>query len=136
MTGGRAPRGQLRLAGADRGSATIWVLCGALTVLALGLVVLSRSEIVLARHRVEAAADLAALAAASRIGVDASTSAMCARAQEVARSNGAGLDSCQVQLGPGGRTGTVTVRVSAPLHVAVIGSARVRSSARAGRLPG
>ncbi|MGI8879423.1 MAG: Rv3654c family TadE-like protein [Jatrophihabitans sp.] len=136
MTRARVRRRPLRPAVRDRGSATIWVLCGALTVLALGLVVLARSEIVLARHRVEAAADLAALAAASGIGVDASSSAMCSRARQVARSNGAGLDSCQVQLGPDGRTGTVTVRVSAQLHVAVIGSTRVSSSARAGRLPG
>ena len=48
----------------DRGSASIWVLATALVVLAFGYAVTLRGLAVLARHRADAAADLAALAAA------------------------------------------------------------------------
>ncbi len=121
---------------ADRGAATIWVLCGALLIMGLALVVLSRGEVVLARHRAESAADLGALAAAGGIGVDGSTGQLCARAQRVVHANGLHLDKCTVHVAADGRTGTVAVRVSKRVRVAIVGSVRVTSGARAGRLPG
>ena len=53
----------------DRGSATIWVLACCALLLVVGRSSALRTAAVLARHRAEGAADLAALAAAGRIGV-------------------------------------------------------------------
>jgi secretion/DNA translocation related TadE-like protein len=117
----------------DRGAAALWVLaCGAI-VLAVGLLVLVRSLAVLARHRAESAADLAALAAAARIGVGGDP---CAAADAVAAANDARLGSCLVALGPGGRSGTVRVVVIAHADLPVVGGREVSARARAGRLPG
>lgn len=116
----------------DRGAAAVWVLgCGAV-VLAVGLFVLVRSLAVLARHRAETAADLAALAAASRIGVGGDP---CTSAGAVAAANGATVSSCLVRLGPGGRSGTVRVEVRAEADLPVVGARTVTARARAGRLP-
>lgn len=117
----------------DRGSATIWVLGCALLVLLVGTVCFVRGLAVLARHRAESAADLAALGGASRIGTAASP---CAVAADLAGRNGARLISCVVRVDPDGRSGTVLVRVSAPATLPVVGAREVTASARAGRLPG
>jgi len=55
--------------GAERGSATIWVLACCALVMLVGFLGVARTQAVLARHRAGAAADLAALAGAGRIGV-------------------------------------------------------------------
>jgi len=116
----------------DRGAAAVWVLgCGAV-VLAVGLLVLVRSLAVLARHRAETAADLAALAAAARIGVGGDP---CAAAGSVAAANDARLRSCVVTLGAGGRSGTVRVTVIARADLPGTGAEMVTARARAGRLP-
>lgn len=116
----------------DRGAAAVWVLgCGAV-VLAVGLLVLVRSLAVLARHRAETAADLAALAAAGRIGVGGDP---CSAAGAVAAANNARLRSCVVALGVGGRSGTVRVEVVARADLPVVGGREVSARARAGRLP-
>jgi secretion/DNA translocation related TadE-like protein len=119
----------------ERGSASIWVLTGGVLVLSIALVVMVRTTAVLARHRAEAAADLSALAAAAGIGVDASSSVICARALRIARVNGADLRDCQVRADPSGRSGEVRVRVSLTVRLAGIGTRTVNASARAGRLP-
>lgn len=127
---GRPPRGRR---GSDRGSAAVWVLACSAVVLAVGAVVVVRTLAVLARHRAEAAADLAALAAAGRIGVGGDP---CTAARAVAAANGATVRSCAVWLDPSGRSGTVRVRVSVRADLPVVGLRAADARARAGRLPG
>ncbi|MET9411323.1 Rv3654c family TadE-like protein [Streptomyces sp. NPDC002935] len=78
----------------DRGSATVWTV-GAIAVLcAVFGVVLAMGQAVLVRHRAAGAADLSALAAADHWS-DGGTAA-CARADRVARAQGARLVRCAV----------------------------------------
>lgn len=137
----------------ERGSAVVWVLaCGAL-LLAIGAVVSARTAAVLARHRVEAAADLAALAGAGALGGPGDP---CAAAARVAARNDTDLVSCVVvppadtgttadgtadgTAGVGGDVGggggdTVSVRVRATLDLPLVGRREATASARAGRGP-
>ena len=118
----------------DRGSASIWVLAGGVLVLAVSLIVMVRTTAVLARHRAESAADLAALAAAGGIGLDGSPQLICARAARIAAANSAGLSRCSVTEAITGRSGTVSVRVFTTVRLAGIGVRTVSADARAGRL--
>lgn len=115
----------------DRGSASIWVLAACGLLLLIGTAGVLRSEAVLARHRAESAADLAALAAAGQIGISTD---VCAAARTTAAANGATLDSCGPELAVDGRSGTVRVRVRLLAHLPVAGVRTVRASARAGRI--
>ncbi|MER6473374.1 Rv3654c family TadE-like protein [Streptomyces collinus] len=85
--GARRPR-------SDRGSATVWSL-GAITVLCVVFgAVLALGQAVAVRHRAAGGADLAALAAADHWfegGPEA-----CARAERVARAQGARLVRCAI----------------------------------------
>jgi secretion/DNA translocation related TadE-like protein len=87
--------------------------------LAAGTVLLGQA--VLARHRAEAAADLAALAAAAAHGGDG-----CRRATAVAARNGAVLRRCRDAPDL-----SVTVEVSVPLQ-GVLRAHAARARARAG----
>jgi secretion/DNA translocation related TadE-like protein len=91
----QAARLAVRLAavrGGDRGSATVWSVA-AIAVLCLVFgVVLAMGQAVVARHRAAGGADLAALAAADH-WADGGTAA-CARADRVARAQGARLVRC------------------------------------------
>jgi secretion/DNA translocation related TadE-like protein len=107
------------------------VSCCAL-LLVLGGVATVRALAVLARHRAEAGADLAALAAAGRIGVGDDA---CSAASENARRNGVRLRSCRLQLAADGRSGTVALTVVLRVHLPVVGQRDVVASARAARLP-
>lgn len=137
-------------AGTERGSASIWVLACCVLLVAVGAAGVTRTEAVLARHRAEAAADLAALAAAGRIGVvDAGAAghgpagpggvpgdeAVCAAARAIAVANQAEVSACTTNLGADGRSGTVLVRVSASVRLPLVGGRTVGASARAARLP-
>jgi secretion/DNA translocation related TadE-like protein len=122
-----------RLHNGDRGSAAVWVLACSAVVLAVGAVVVVQTLAVLARHRAEAAADLAALAAAGRIGAGGDP---CAAARVVAAANGATVRACRVSLDPSGRSGTVRVQVSARVDLPLVGPRQTGARARAGRLPG
>ena len=115
----------------DRGSASIWVLacCGLVAVIAYAGVL--RTSAVLARHRVETAADLAGLAAAGRIGVGGD---LCGAAVEIAAANGARVIECVPTLAADGRSGEVSVRLAMVVRLAVVGTRTVVASARAGRL--
>lgn len=124
--------GRIRAAG-DHGSGTIWVLAGSTILLLLALVVALRTTVAVARHRVESSADLAALAAAGRIGLVADGVSACAAADPIARANGGSLLDCRVTLQPDGRSGTVAVRVETKVGLPVVGSISVTASARAGR---
>lgn len=118
---------------ADRGSATVWLLaCCALLMVVAGAATL-RTLAVLARHRAESSADLAALAAAGRIGVSGDS---CPTAARVAQRNGARLGSCRLRLDPDGRSGSVVVSVILIARLPVVGGREIRATARAGRLPG
>ena len=111
----------------------MWVAGCCAVVLVVATVVVLRSLAVLARHRAESGADLAALAAAGEIGV---SDRGCEAAGRIAARNGAQVRSCRLRLDPGGRSGTVVVRVSLVVRLPVLGTQVVIASARAGRLPG
>lgn len=104
--------------------------CSAL-VLLVGVAVSLRAGAVLARHRAESAADLAALAAAGRIGL---ADDVCAPAGPIARANGGVLVRCRATLAADGRSGTVDVEVSVAVRLAGVGERQATASARAGRL--
>lgn len=129
MTTGAAAAG--RRLESERGSATIWVLACCALLVAVSAVVVVRSLAVLARHRAESGADLAAVAAAGRIGLD---DRACAVATRIAAQNGGRLRSCTLQLDATGRTGTVTVAVAVRLRLPIVGSQSVTATARAARL--
>jgi secretion/DNA translocation related TadE-like protein len=116
----------------ERGSASIFVLVGAALLLLIGLSVAVRTTAVLARHRAESAADLAALAGAAQIGVSSNP---CSAAQEIARANRARLVDCRADVDDSGRSGTVITQVEVDVSFAVIGRRTVRCAARAARLP-
>ncbi len=125
-----------------RGSATIWVLGCCVLLLTIGTVAMVRGLAVLARHRAESSADLAALAAAGRIGIATNG---CAVAADIAIRNGTRLVACTVIVNGSdgsdgsdgsGRSGTVTVAVAEAVRLPLVGSVVVRATARAGRLPG
>jgi secretion/DNA translocation related TadE-like protein len=96
-------------AGPDRGSGTVLMLALVIFSGFLVLVTAVLAAAIVARHRAEAAADLAALAAAS--GLSASDG--CAEASRIAAANGSRLEKCRrlpdgsmlvgVQLQSGGR---------------------------------
>ena len=117
----------------DRGSASIWVLATGLVVLAFGYAVTLRGLAVLTRHRADAAADLAALAAADRIGVGGDP---CSAARNIAGDNHAVLTGCTPDVASDGRSGTVRVTVRVRAEFPVVGDVETTSTARAGRLPG
>jgi secretion/DNA translocation related TadE-like protein len=113
----------------QRGAATVLVL-PFVGVLALVTVVLAfQGGVLVTQRRVQAAADLAALAGAAALqrGQDG-----CAAASAVAGRNGARLSDCQVS-GVAGRDVVVTAERDGP---AVLGrSVTVEASARAGPGP-
>ena len=118
--------------GRDRGSASIWVLACCALLMVIGGVITVRGLAVLARHRAESGADLAALAAAGRIGV---ASDECLAAARIARINGAALRECAVRVTPDGRSGQVTVSVAVRVRLPIVGARQVVASARAAREP-
>lgn len=116
----------------ERGSASIWVLaCCALLMSVAGAVTV-RTLAVLARHRAEASADLAALAGAGQIGVSGRE---CAAAARVAARNGARLRACSVRLAPDGRSGTVSVSIEVAARLPIVGARVIVATARAAREP-
>lgn len=109
----------------DRGSATVWVLalCGVLVSLGAAGVLVGGA--VTGRHRAEAAADLAALAAAGR--AVSGVADPCAAAGSVASADGAVLESCTVLPG-----GVVEVRVTVGVMLGPLGRRQATARARAG----
>ncbi|HEV7656135.1 MAG TPA: Rv3654c family TadE-like protein [Mycobacteriales bacterium] len=108
----------------DRGSVTIWAAALAgLIWLSCSAAVLYGSAVV-GRHRVETAADLAALAAAVR--VPDGTSRACRAATSIAGRNGAVLQVCRV-VGD-----DVEVVVSRPIRLGGLGVREATARARAG----
>ncbi|USQ82669.1 flp pilus-assembly TadE/G-like family protein [Streptomyces phaeoluteigriseus] len=79
---------------ADRGSATVWTLAVIAVLCVVFGAALALGQAVLARHRAAGGADLAALAAADH-WTDG-TEAACARADRLARAQGARLVRCVI----------------------------------------
>lgn len=119
---------------ADEGVASV-VAAGLVALLALtGVAGIALGQFALARQRVAAAADLAALAAATRLLRGGTDDDVCARAAAVASPAGAQVVRCEV-------SGTeVAVRLSAPappllarfVAWAEPGAAAVQAESRAG----
>jgi secretion/DNA translocation related TadE-like protein len=108
----------------DRGSATVW-LAGLAALIGLTVTVGTvHGAGVLARHRAETAADLAALAGAVR-AADGLTGA-CPTAAQVALRNGGSLTACEES------GGDVQVEVSAPVRLGRLGVLTATARARAG----
>jgi secretion/DNA translocation related TadE-like protein len=119
-----SPRLRARGSGPDHGSGVVLALGLIATTVILALAVVAWGAAALARHRAEAAADLAALAAAS------APSAGCARAARVAAVNGGDLAGCQVN-----GDGSVVVRVTVRVAATVVGPGLATAVARAGQPP-
>ncbi|RFS87104.1 hypothetical protein D0T12_02310 [Actinomadura spongiicola] len=111
--------------GADRGSGTIWVVAFAAVIWVGGVAAVAVGGVRAARHRADAAADLAALAGAGRV-MEGQVGA-CGRAKSIAAESGARLVRCQVQ-GEDVEV-SVTVDVLVPMG---LGAMTVGSRARAG----
>lgn len=106
---------------ADKGSGTVWVLAFAAVIWVGGVAAVAVGGVRGVRHRADAAADLAALAGASRVAEGAGVA--CGKARSIAAESGARLAQCRVQ------GEVVEVSVVIPLRV---GSLKVVSRARAG----
>ncbi|MGW2641768.1 Rv3654c family TadE-like protein [Streptomyces sp. NPDC001348] len=78
----------------DRGSATVWGVVAVAVLCAVFGTALALGQAVVARHRAAGGADLAALAAADRWADGTATA--CARADRVARAQGARLVRCAI----------------------------------------
>lgn len=120
----------------DEGSGTVLVLSLVAVVAVLAMSVGLLGTVVLARHRAESAADLAALAAAD-LFLDPLTPAPggaggdpCRQARIVAEANGARLVECRGDL-----ASAVTVRVAVALPGALGPLGPAFAVARAGRSP-
>jgi secretion/DNA translocation related TadE-like protein len=107
----------------DEGSATVWILASGLVLVLAAVAIAMAGAGTVARHRAQAAADLAALAGALRTWDG--EQAACQRAAEISARNGAQLVSCHLD----GLDVVVAVEV-APALLAGIGVAR--AAARAG----
>lgn len=116
----------------DRGSATLWMLGLATLISAISMVAVVRGSAVLYRHRLEAAADLSALAGAAEIGRSAQDP--CQAAARIADANGVRLDHCTTELDIAGRSGTVAVELSALVDLPLVGNRIIQARARAGRV--
>jgi secretion/DNA translocation related TadE-like protein len=108
----------------DRGGATVSALAVGLLCVSVAAVFAAAGAATVARHRAQAAADLAALAGAvhASYGQDPA----CAQARRIASANGARLVACRVD----GLDVVVTAEVTPAGVAAVVGVAR--ASARAG----
>ncbi|GAC1327239.1 MAG: hypothetical protein NVSMB13_13320 [Mycobacteriales bacterium] len=116
----------MRVTDRDRGSATVWLLGLSLLLWTLTGAALLVGEAVVVRHRVEAAADLAALAAAERALAGARPA--CAAAVQVASEAGAALVRCAVV----GRLSEVTAERRPAGLLGLAGPVRARARAGPG----
>jgi secretion/DNA translocation related TadE-like protein len=119
VTARRGPR--------DGGSGSVVVVGACAALLSLLLVVLALASAVVARHRAEAAADLAALAGAD-VAVGRATGDPCARAAAVLHAQGAAAGVCAVAA-----DGSVTVTALVPAAGAAGLLGPARATARAGQ---
>jgi secretion/DNA translocation related TadE-like protein len=107
----------------EAGSATVWVVTAMAVVLSVGGVCGSVGVVAVERHRADAAADAAALAAAA--DVLAGRQPACAAAAAIARTDGAVLTRC----GLDGAGAQVEVRAVLPGALSRFGTAIGRAHA-------
>ena len=110
----------------DRGSATVVVLAAVAVVLAMTVGALSVVSAVVAAHRAQAAADLAALAAAAVFVRGEPSAAACGRGADVAARNGGRLAACRTRPDL-----SVELVVQVEAGMARVGAATARSRAGA-----
>ncbi|OIV35674.1 hypothetical protein BIV57_20305 [Mangrovactinospora gilvigrisea] len=120
----------------ERGSATLYAVALGMVLVLAGAAELGVSAAVIARHRADAAADLAALAAADRAALGAGRGAACGAAERVAETDGARVARCAAA--PRGRDGAVAaeaeveavvpVRVPGPPGAALGARGRARAA--------
>ena len=108
----------------DRGSATVWAAITVAALVAVLSAVLGLVGAVGGRHRAEAAADLAALAAAGQ--AMRGEAVACRRAGDVAAGSGGRVVLCRV------RGVEAVVEVEVALRATVFGAMTARARARAG----
>ncbi|NKY56058.1 Rv3654c family TadE-like protein [Nocardia flavorosea] len=108
----------------DDGSATVTACLALAALLALTVLVAHVGGVIAARHRAQAAADLAALAAAAELveGADAG----CAAAEALGRRMKAGVVRCEVA------GWDVLIEVEEKVPAGPFGSPSIRAIARAG----
>ena len=123
MTGGGVRGGLARRRQSDLGSATVWVLATGMVLVLIAVTLAMAGAATLARHRAQAAADLAALAGAMRAWEGEPVA--CQRAADISARNGARLVECRLD----GLDLVVAVEVAPAQHI-VVGVAR--GVARAG----
>ncbi len=123
--GRRAGRPDEAPRSAERGSAGVWVLALSGVVLLAGAASVLAGVAMIGRHEAGTAADLSALAAASR--ALSGSEIACSSAEEIANANGADLQSCS--LGP---DGVVNVAVTVTVQFGSLGLGQARAQARAG----
>ncbi|MED7928283.1 Rv3654c family TadE-like protein [Nonomuraea sp. LP-02] len=111
----------------ERGSATLWgvALMGLLMAVATAFATVGTARV--ARHRVNDAADLSALAAARLALLDPQEA--CARAGALAADNGVEMTRCEIS----GEVADVWTALS--ISLPVVGTGTVRGRARAGPAP-
>lgn len=127
VNGGRVRGGRGRRWGGagERGAGTVWVVAFMAVIWVGGVAALTVGGVRAARHRGDAAADLAALAGAAHVADG--RAAACGRAREIAAASGARLQTCTV------RGDVVEVRVVVRVKgPGEIGDLRIVSRARAG----
>jgi secretion/DNA translocation related TadE-like protein len=113
----------------ERGGMTILAVAAIAVVVVLLTGALAVASAVHASHRARAAADLAALAAATRWQAGALPGEACSQASAVAVANGAELMAC----GPVA-DGSVTVEARVAARWPAVGAARVKARAGPGPL--
>ncbi|WP_344306677.1 Rv3654c family TadE-like protein [Fodinicola feengrottensis] len=115
--------GLARWVRSDDGSASIWLLAIGLAIVLLGAGLATAGAASVTRHRAEAAADLAALAAADQVPAGPATA--CRRAQLVATANSAHVTACRLD----DFDAIVTVTVPMPVPFTYLGTATAASRA-------
>ncbi|MEC3913809.1 Rv3654c family TadE-like protein [Nocardia sp. CDC160] len=121
------PTGRDRRDG-EAGAVTVTACLALIGVLTSMVLIAQIGVAVAARHRVQAAADLGALAAAGAL--DGGSAAACARAVEVVDRMGARSAGCVV------RGWDVTVTAEGRISLGPLGRREVRAAARAGPAEG
>ncbi|MFI6776122.1 Rv3654c family TadE-like protein [Nocardia sp. NPDC050412] len=116
--------GEARQGGRDEGVATVFACLALVALIGATLLIAQVGVVVVARHRAQAAADLAALAAAGELARGADVG--CAEAAEIALRMGVRIQQCEVVQWDA----TVTVERNVPMGL--LGKRTVRATARAG----
>ncbi|MEU4341127.1 Rv3654c family TadE-like protein [Nocardia sp. NPDC023852] len=120
----RRSAAEVRHGSAEEGVATVFACLGLVALIGATLLIGQMGVVVVARHRAQAAADLASLAAAGVLaeGLEAA----CVEAEQVARRMGSRLEGCAAAKWD------VTVTVERKVPIGLFGDRIVSAVARAG----